>query len=67
MGDARHAVERVRAEGQRERERVEEEVLGRVSQRIERQLETIEGLVRDKGVLQDRVEEYIQKVSYLEK
>ena len=63
MGDARHAVERVRAEGLRERERVEEEVMGRVSQRIERQLETIEGLVRDKGVMQDRVEEYSQKVS----
>ena len=56
-------MERVRAEGLRERERVEEEVMGRVSQRIERQLETIEGLVRDKGVMQDRVEEYSQKVS----
>ena len=51
LSDLKHELERVRTGAKREGERLESDLVSRFSDRLERQLETIEGLVRDKGQL----------------
>lgn len=51
LSDLKHELERVRTEAKREGERLESDLVSRFSDRLERQLATIEGLVRDKGQL----------------
>ena len=51
LSDLKHELEQVRTEAKREGERLESDLVSRFSDRLERQLETIEGLVRDKGQL----------------
>ena len=51
LSDLKHELERVRAEAKRKGERLESDLVSRFSDRLERQLETIEGLLRDKGQL----------------
>jgi hypothetical protein len=51
LSDLKHELERVRIEAKREGDRMESDLVSRFSDRLERQLETIEGLVRDKGQL----------------
>ena len=46
---------------------MEEELTARFSERLERQLNVVEGLVRDKAHLQDKLEEYMSKCTQLEK
>ena len=51
LSDLKHELERVRTEAKREGERLESDLVSRFSDRLERQLDTIQGLLRDKGQL----------------
>ena len=59
----RTELERVRAEARRE---VEEEA-ARGATRVERLLETVEGLIRDKGEMQGVMEAQAHRVGQMEK